>query len=70
MNVAQTWVIVKYDIKKVLVAPGDIEFILVEKGHQNFLPPQCNCCHVILEDKKNTATKRAFISFYIRTPQT
>lgn len=47
--VAQTWVMVKYDIKKVLVTPGDIEFILLEKGHQNFLPLKCNCCQVILE---------------------
>lgn len=49
--IAQTWIMVKYDIKKVLVTPGDIEFILLEKGHQNFLPLQCNCCHVILEEK-------------------
>lgn len=49
--IAQTWVMVKYDIKKVLVTPGDIEFILLEKGHQNFLPLQCNCCHVVLEEK-------------------
>lgn len=52
VNVAtQTWVMVKYDIKKVLVTPGDIEFIFLEKGHQNFLPPKCNSGHVILEGK-------------------
>lgn len=49
--VLQTWVVVKYDIKKVLVTPRDIEFILLEKGHQNFLPLQCNCCHVVLQGK-------------------
>lgn len=61
--VTQTWVMVKYDVQKVLVTPGDIEFILLEKGHQDFLPPQCNCCHVVLNKKKrkNTAIKRAFI---------
>ena len=49
--VAQTWVIVKYDIKKVLVTPGDVELILLEERHQDFLPLQCYCCHVILEGK-------------------
>lgn len=36
-------------IKKVLVAPGDVEFILLKKRHQNFIPSETNCCHVILE---------------------
>lgn len=36
--VALTWVMVEYDIKKVLVTPGDVELILLEKGHQHFLP--------------------------------
>ena len=60
--VLQTWVVVKYDIKKVLVTPRDIEFILLEKGHQNFIPSQCNCCHVVLA-RKNTTFTRGFISF-------
>lgn len=47
--VIQTWVMVKDDIEKVLVPPGDIEFIFLEKGHQHFLPSQWNCCHVILK---------------------
>lgn len=50
MNVAaQTWIMVEYDIKKVLVPPSDIKFILVEEWQQNFLPPQPSCSHVILE---------------------
>lgn len=49
VEVAPTWVMMKYDIKKVLVTPGDIEFILLEKRHQNFLPLQWKGCHVILE---------------------
>lgn len=48
-----TWVVVKYDVQKILVAPGDIEFILLEERHQNFLPTQQHCCHVILEEINN-----------------
>lgn len=57
--IAQTWVMVKDDVKKILVTPSDIEFILLEKGHQNFLPLQWNCCHVVLE-VKNTCLLRWF----------
>lgn len=49
--VAHTWVMVKYDVQQVLVAPGDVELVLLEKRHQDFLPAQCSCCHVILDWK-------------------
>lgn len=59
IEVAPTWVMIKYDIKKVLVTPGDIEFVLLEKRHQHFLPLQWNGCHVILEGG-NTKTIAQF----------
>lgn len=46
---AQTWIMVEYDIKKVLVPPSDIKFIFLEERQQHFLPPQPSCSHVILE---------------------
>ena len=39
---------VEYDIKQILVTPGDVEFILLEEGHEHFIPPQWNRCHVVL----------------------
>ena len=43
-----TWVMVEYDIKQILVTPGDVEFILLEEGHEHLIPPQWNRCHVVL----------------------
>lgn len=48
-----TWVMVKYDVKKILVTPGDVQFILLQERHQNFLPMQQHCSHVILEQINN-----------------
>lgn len=62
VNIAPTWVMIKYDIKKILVSPGNIEFVLLEKRHQHFLPLQWKSCHIILE-VGNTATI-IHLSFY------
>lgn len=60
IEVAPTWVVIKYDIKKVLVSPGNIEFVLLKKRHQHFLPLQWKSCHIVLE------VGNTLVSFYIK----
>lgn len=58
-KVAHTRVVMKYDVKKILVPPGDIEFILLKKRLQNFPPLERYSCHVILKrgEKKKQQPK-------------
>lgn len=48
-----TCVMVEYDIKQILVAPGDVKFILLEEGHEHLVPSQWNGCHVVLLEGKH-----------------
>lgn len=59
----------KYDVKEILVPPGDIEFILLKKRLQNFPPLKHYSCHVILKRRggKKTATQE-FIAIYVKKP--
>jgi hypothetical protein len=38
MKVSFTWVMMEYDVEQVLVSPGDVEFIFLEKWHQQLHP--------------------------------
>lgn len=46
-HIQALWIMVKYDIKKVLVPPCNIQFVLLEEWQQDFLPAQSSCSHVI-----------------------
>lgn len=50
---ARAWIVVKYDVKKVLVPPCNIQFVLLEEWQQDFLPAQSSCSHVILDGNKH-----------------
>lgn len=43
-----TRVVVEDDVDEVLVTPGDVEFVLLEEGHQELFPAQTHRRHVIL----------------------
>lgn len=49
---ALAWIMVKYDIKKVLVPPCNIQFVFLEEWQQDFLPTQSGCSHVILNGNR------------------
>lgn len=38
MKMSFTWVMMEYDVEQVLVSPGDVEFIFLEKWHQQLRP--------------------------------
>jgi len=48
---------VEYDIKQILVAPGDVEFVLLEEGHEHLVPSQWNGRHVVLFGGGNKTLK-------------
>lgn len=45
---SHTRVVVKNDIEKILVSPGDVELVFLKQRHQQFLPPQWHRRHIIL----------------------
>lgn len=53
---AHAWIMVEYDVKKVLVPPCNIQFVFLEEWQQDFLPTQSSCSHVILDGNKQITT--------------
>lgn len=49
---ARAWIMMEYDVEKVLVPPCDIQLVLLEERHQDLLPAQASCSHVILDGNK------------------
>lgn len=43
-----TWIMKKYDIQQILVAPRDIQFVFSEQWHQDVSPPESRRGHVVL----------------------